>query len=175
MSSQPTSGLACRARARARAAPASGPLATRTARAHQLCSPSALRGAHARAAARDAAPRPRPQELQGQKEELVSKVGALKSDLSDWRGRLDANVTSYRAEVRALRRARSAGGERKGAPRSFARRWRAVKRSARPARRGCGAPPATRAARAPALPSTRLGRPAARTGLPAAGRAELGG
>lgn len=40
------------------------------------------------------------QELNGQKDELTSKVGALKGDLQEWRRRLEANVQGYKGEVR---------------------------------------------------------------------------
>jgi hypothetical protein len=49
-----------------------------------------------------------PQELQGQKVELMTKVGALKADLQDWKSRLDANVAGYKSEVRpAIKQARA--------------------------------------------------------------------
>jgi len=35
-------------------------------------------------------------ELQEQKNELLSKVTALKTDLQDWRSKLDAQVKSYK-------------------------------------------------------------------------------
>jgi hypothetical protein len=41
-----------------------------------------------------------PQELQGQKDELMSKVGALRTDLGEWRRRLDSNLVNYKGEVR---------------------------------------------------------------------------
>lgn len=41
-------------------------------------------------------------ELQEQKNELLSKVTALKTDLQDWRSKLDAQVKSYKT-VRGCR------------------------------------------------------------------------
>jgi uncharacterized coiled-coil DUF342 family protein len=40
------------------------------------------------------------QELKEQKEELLTKVQALKTDLQDWRTKLEAQVKSYKS-VRA--------------------------------------------------------------------------
>jgi hypothetical protein len=45
------------------------------------------------------------QELQGQKDELLSKVGSLKQDLAGWRQRLEAGVRAHKAEVCGVRSA----------------------------------------------------------------------